>query len=156
MGSLRGHRSLRSPLPQRERENGSNLAFMFRLPFAAGRVFSISMLDTLLYQVSPAPPGLPRAGPRPGIPGWGPARPSQNGARRAGSQSCHTHTHPTSPHPQSFVKDYMISITRLLLGLDTTPGSGYLCAVSPGAGGRGAGPAWVPGGTSGLGHDPCR
>lgn len=31
--------------------------------------------------------------------------------------------------PQSFVKDYMITITRLLLGLDTTPGSGYLCAV---------------------------
>ncbi|CDR18299.1 unnamed protein product [Oncorhynchus mykiss] len=53
---------------------------MFRLPFAAGRVFSISMLDTLLYQ--------------------------------------------------SFVKDYMIPIARLLLGLDTTPGSGYLCAVS--------------------------
>lgn len=26
---------------------------MFRLPFAAGRVFSISMLDTLLYQVGP-------------------------------------------------------------------------------------------------------
>ncbi|KAB0394075.1 hypothetical protein E2I00_001779, partial [Balaenoptera physalus] len=67
---------------QRERENGSNLAFMFRLPFAAGRVFSISMLDTLLYQ--------------------------------------------------SFVKDYMIPITRLLLGLDTTPGSGYLwCCHSP-------------------------
>lgn len=36
---------------QKERERGSNLAFMFRLPFAAGRVFSISMLDTLLYQV---------------------------------------------------------------------------------------------------------
>lgn len=36
-------------------------------------------------------------------------------------------------HPQSFVKDYMIPITRLLLGLDTTPGSGYLCAVSRGA-----------------------
>lgn len=34
--------------------------------------------------------------------------------------------------PQSFVKDYMITITRLLLGLDTTPGSGYLCAVSAG------------------------
>ncbi|XP_064346738.1 potassium channel subfamily T member 1 isoform X6 [Camelus dromedarius] len=67
-----------SKLEKRERENGSNLAFMFRLPFAAGRVFSISMLDTLLYQ--------------------------------------------------SFVKDYMIPITRLLLGLDTTPGSGYLCA----------------------------
>lgn len=43
---------LRTPFLQRERENGSNLAFMFRLPFAAGRVFSISMLDTLLYQVS--------------------------------------------------------------------------------------------------------
>ncbi|KAL4689919.1 hypothetical protein H8959_012710 [Pygathrix nigripes] len=41
-----------SKLEKRERENGSNLAFMFRLPFAAGRVFSISMLDTLLYQVS--------------------------------------------------------------------------------------------------------
>ncbi|XP_042276461.1 potassium channel subfamily T member 1 isoform X3 [Thunnus albacares] len=62
-----------------ERDKGSNLAFMFRLPFAAGRVFSISMLDTLLYQ--------------------------------------------------SFVKDYMIAIARLLLGLDTTPGSGYLCAM---------------------------
>ncbi|XP_076014806.1 potassium channel subfamily T member 2 [Genypterus blacodes] len=65
--------------PQKERDKGSNLAFMFRLPFAAGRVFSISMLDTLLYQ--------------------------------------------------SFVKDYMILIARLLLGLDTTPGSGYLCAM---------------------------
>lgn len=40
------------PFLQIERDKGSNLAFMFRLPFAAGRVFSISMLDTLLYQVS--------------------------------------------------------------------------------------------------------
>ncbi|CAB1317829.1 unnamed protein product [Coregonus sp. 'balchen'] len=64
---------------EKEREKGSNLAFMFRLPFAAGRVFSIGMLDTLLYQ--------------------------------------------------SFVKDYIISITRLLLGLDTTPGSGFLCSM---------------------------
>ncbi|KAI4897087.1 hypothetical protein NFI96_004212 [Prochilodus magdalenae] len=64
-----------SKLEKKERDKGSNLAFMFRLPFAAGRVFSISMLDTLLYQ------------------------------------------------------DYMIPITRLLLGLDTTPGSGYLCAM---------------------------
>lgn len=31
---------------------------------------------------------------------------------------------------ECFVKDYMIPIARLLLGLDTTPGSGYLCAVS--------------------------
>ncbi|KAM4578518.1 potassium channel subfamily T member 1 isoform 13-T13 [Fundulus diaphanus] len=68
-----------SKLEKIERDKGSNLAFMFRLPFAAGRVFSISMLDTLLYQ--------------------------------------------------SFVKDYMIAITRLLLGLDTTPGSGYLCVM---------------------------
>ncbi|XP_054837882.1 potassium channel subfamily T member 2 isoform X3 [Eublepharis macularius] len=68
-----------SKLEKKEREKGSNLAFMFRLPFAAGRVFSISMLDTLLYQ--------------------------------------------------SFVKDYMISIARLLLGLDTTPGSGFLCSM---------------------------
>ncbi|CAL8262192.1 unnamed protein product [Boreogadus saida] len=30
---------------------------------------------------------------------------------------------------QSFVKDYMIPIARLLLGLDTTPGSGYLCVM---------------------------
>uniref|UniRef100_A0A8B9LD00 Si:dkey-21e5.1 n=1 Tax=Astyanax mexicanus TaxID=7994 RepID=A0A8B9LD00_ASTMX len=68
-----------SKLEKIERDKGSNLAFMFRLPFAAGRVFSISMLDTLLYQ--------------------------------------------------SFVKDYMIPIARLLLGLDTTPGSGYLCVM---------------------------
>ncbi|XP_039591313.1 potassium channel subfamily T member 2 isoform X3 [Polypterus senegalus] len=40
-----------SKLEKKEREKGSNLAFMFRLPFAAGRVFSISMLDTLLYQM---------------------------------------------------------------------------------------------------------
>ena len=32
--------------------------------------------------------------------------------------------------PQSFVKDYMISAMRLLLGLDQAPGSGYLCEVS--------------------------
>uniref|UniRef100_H3DN32 Potassium sodium-activated channel subfamily T member 1 n=1 Tax=Tetraodon nigroviridis TaxID=99883 RepID=H3DN32_TETNG len=68
-----------SKLEKKERDKGSNLAFMFRLPFAAGRVFSISMLDTLLYQ--------------------------------------------------SFVIVYMILIARLLLGLDTTPGSGYLCAM---------------------------
>uniref|UniRef100_A0A8C6UHW3 Si:dkey-21e5.1 n=1 Tax=Neogobius melanostomus TaxID=47308 RepID=A0A8C6UHW3_9GOBI len=40
-----------SRLEKMERDQGSNLAFMFRLPFAAGRVFSISMLDTLLYQI---------------------------------------------------------------------------------------------------------
>uniref|UniRef100_A0A8C3MW63 Potassium sodium-activated channel subfamily T member 1 n=1 Tax=Geospiza parvula TaxID=87175 RepID=A0A8C3MW63_GEOPR len=47
-----------SKLEKRERENGSNLAFMFRLPFAAGRVFSISMLDTLLYQVRHSPAAM--------------------------------------------------------------------------------------------------
>ncbi|XP_069793948.1 potassium channel subfamily T member 2 isoform X5 [Narcine bancroftii] len=41
-----------SKLEKKEREKGSNLAFMFRQPFAAGRVFSISMLDTLLYQAA--------------------------------------------------------------------------------------------------------
>ncbi|KAF7486994.1 hypothetical protein GHT09_000669 [Marmota monax] len=133
-------------LLQRERENGSNLAFMFRLPFAAGRVFSISMLDTLLYQVSqcggrgarsPQRPRLPaRTWCLPGSPPavlvfghvgyqtWG----RHSGARRPGATGlCRA---PASPQlgSQSFVKDYMISITRLLLGLDTTPGSGYLCA----------------------------
>ncbi|RXN30996.1 potassium channel subfamily T member 1-like protein [Labeo rohita] len=73
-----------SKLEKKERDKGSNLAFMFRLPFAAGRVFSISMLDTLLYQ------------------------------------------------------DYMIPIARLLLGLDTTPGSGYLCAVPDPSGSAGS------------------
>ena len=36
---------------QKERERGSNIYYMFRLPFAAGNVFSASMLDALLYQV---------------------------------------------------------------------------------------------------------
>ncbi|KAG5832751.1 hypothetical protein ANANG_G00294470 [Anguilla anguilla] len=77
---VKDHYSLAlSKLEKKEREKGSNLVFMFRLPFAAGKVFSVSMLDTLLYQ--------------------------------------------------SFVKDYMISITRLLLGLDSTPGSGFLCTM---------------------------
>lgn len=49
-----------------EQEHGSHIAYIFRLPFAAGSVFSASMLDTLLYQ--------------------------------------------------SFVKEYMISIVRHLLG----------------------------------------
>lgn len=54
--------------------------------------------------------------------------------------------HCSLPPGQSFVKDYMISITRLLLGLDTTPGSGYLCAVSDEAGWAGPpGPGWAPG-----------
>uniref|UniRef100_A0A8C7XCU3 Potassium sodium-activated channel subfamily T member 2b n=1 Tax=Oryzias sinensis TaxID=183150 RepID=A0A8C7XCU3_9TELE len=77
---VKDHYSLAlSKLEKKEREKGSNLVFMFRLPFAAGKVFSVSMLDTLLYQ--------------------------------------------------SFVKDYMISISRLLLGLDSMPGSGFLCAM---------------------------
>ncbi|XP_071947875.1 potassium channel subfamily T member 2-like [Antedon mediterranea] len=62
-----------------EKEKGSNIAYMFRLPFAAGNVFSASMLDTMLYQ--------------------------------------------------SFVKDYTISIVRLLLGLDQGNNSGYLAEL---------------------------
>lgn len=106
-GELSRPRGL-SFLFQKERENGSNLAFMFRLPFAAGRVFSISMLDTLLYQVGGGSGGTAACWHIPGL------------------------TFP--PLLQSFVKDYMITITRLLLGLDTTPGSGYLCAVGAAAG----------------------
>lgn len=53
---------------------------MFRLPFAAGAVFSASMLDTLLYQ--------------------------------------------------AFVKDYVITFVRLLLGIDQAPGSGFLTSVN--------------------------
>lgn len=49
-----------------EQESGSHIAYIFRLPFSSGSVFSASMLDTLLYQ--------------------------------------------------SFVKEYMISIVRHLLG----------------------------------------
>ena len=56
---------------------------MFRLPFAAGTVFSASMLDTLLYQ--------------------------------------------------AFVKDYVITFVRLLLGVDQAPGSGFLTSVSKAA-----------------------
>ncbi|CAF1054179.1 unnamed protein product, partial [Brachionus calyciflorus] len=32
------------------KDAGTNMAYMFRLPFAAGNVFSASMIDTLLYQ----------------------------------------------------------------------------------------------------------
>ncbi|GAB6031498.1 hypothetical protein CHUAL_009271 [Chamberlinius hualienensis] len=60
----------------REKERGSHISYMFRLPFAAGSVFSASMLDTLLYQ--------------------------------------------------AFVKDYLVTFVRLLLGIDQAPGSGFL------------------------------
>ncbi|KAI4478348.1 hypothetical protein M0804_012002 [Polistes exclamans] len=63
----------------REKERGSHISYMFRLPFAAGSVFSASMLDTLLYQ--------------------------------------------------AFVKDYVITFVRLLLGIDQAPGSGFLTSV---------------------------
>ncbi|CAG7727613.1 unnamed protein product [Allacma fusca] len=63
----------------REKERGSHISYMFRLPFAAGSVFSASMLDTLLYQ--------------------------------------------------AFVKDYLITFVRLLLGIDQAPGSGFLTSL---------------------------
>lgn len=144
------------PPPQKERDKGSNLAFMFRLPFAAGRVFSISMLDTLLYQVgvdlqlslkfyyqgkwttvsynireTESPEVIEQHRHyKAKVPScvqllieimlfsWCPLR-----------FNCKLHSSKLCPF-QSFVKDYMILIARLLLGLDTTPGSGYLCAVS--------------------------
>lgn len=44
-------RSLRESVKKRIREqNRDHLNYMFREPFAAGHVFSMSMLDTLLYQ----------------------------------------------------------------------------------------------------------
>ncbi|XP_031621152.1 potassium channel subfamily T member 2 isoform X3 [Contarinia nasturtii] len=39
-----------SKMEKKEKERGSHISYMFRLPFAAGCVFSASMLDTLLYQ----------------------------------------------------------------------------------------------------------
>ncbi|BFZ11115.1 hypothetical protein BsWGS_14154 [Bradybaena similaris] len=57
----------------------SHLPHMFRLPFAAGQVFSSSMLDRLLYQ--------------------------------------------------TFVKGYLISFVRLLLGIDAEKDSGHLSSV---------------------------
>ncbi|XP_045137434.1 potassium channel subfamily T member 2-like isoform X22 [Portunus trituberculatus] len=69
-------------LSPREKERGSHISYMFRLPFAAGSVFSASMLDTLLYQ--------------------------------------------------AFVKDYLITFVRLLLGVDQAPGSGFLTSMKIG------------------------
>lgn len=57
----------------------SNLPYMFRLPFAAGQVFSSAMLDRLLYQ--------------------------------------------------TYVKGYLISFVRLLLGIDAQDNSGHLSSV---------------------------
>ncbi|XP_012937020.1 potassium channel subfamily T member 2 [Aplysia californica] len=57
----------------------TNLPYMFRLPFAAGQVFSSGMLDRLLYQ--------------------------------------------------TFVKGYLISFVRLLLGIDAEKNSGHLSSV---------------------------
>lgn len=68
-----------SKMEKKEKERGSHISYMFRLPFAAGCVFSASMLDTLLYQ--------------------------------------------------AFVKDYVITFVRLLLGIDQAPGSGFLTSV---------------------------
>ncbi|MFH4979492.1 hypothetical protein AB6A40_006201 [Gnathostoma spinigerum] len=39
-----------SKFEKKERKRGSTMSFMFRLPFAAGGVFSANMLDRLLYQ----------------------------------------------------------------------------------------------------------
>ncbi|KAK6167603.1 hypothetical protein SNE40_021590 [Patella caerulea] len=62
-----------------KQETPSNLSYMFRLPFAAGQVFSASMLDTLLYQ--------------------------------------------------TFVKGYLITFVRLLLGIDAEQNSGHLSSI---------------------------
>ncbi|GMR30939.1 hypothetical protein PMAYCL1PPCAC_01134, partial [Pristionchus mayeri] len=67
---------MQSKFEKKERKRGSNMPFMFRLPFAQGGVFSANMMDRLLYQV--------------------------------------------------VVKDFVVDFVRLLLGIDQTPGSGYL------------------------------
>ncbi|MEQ2257527.1 potassium channel, subfamily T, member 2 [Ilyodon furcidens] len=112
---VKDHYSLAlSKLEKKEREKGSNLVFMFRLPFAAGKVFSVSMLDTLLYQVSNT---LSLNNKYPSSFFFYP------------SNDLHLVDLFVVIPCQSFVKDYMISITRLLLGLDSMPGSGFLCAM---------------------------
>ncbi|CAH1778581.1 unnamed protein product, partial [Owenia fusiformis] len=68
-----------SKVEKKEKDKGSSLSYMFRLPFAAGNVFSASMLDTLLYQ--------------------------------------------------AFIKDYIITFVRLLLGIDQALGSGHLSSM---------------------------
>ncbi|XP_069948561.1 potassium channel subfamily T member 2 isoform X2 [Cherax quadricarinatus] len=77
-----GPERINESLSPREKERGSHISYMFRLPFAAGSVFSASMLDTLLYQ--------------------------------------------------AFVKDYLITFVRLLLGVDQAPGSGFLTSMKIG------------------------
>ncbi|CAJ0563944.1 unnamed protein product, partial [Mesorhabditis spiculigera] len=67
-----------SKFEKKERRRGSNMPYMFRLPFAQGGVFSANMLDRLLYQ--------------------------------------------------SIIKPYLVSLTRLFLGIDQNPGSGYLAS----------------------------
>ncbi|GMT05080.1 hypothetical protein PENTCL1PPCAC_27254, partial [Pristionchus entomophagus] len=65
-----------SKFEKKERKRGSNMPFMFRLPFAQGGVFSANMMDRILYQV--------------------------------------------------IVKEFVVDFVRVLLGIDQTPGSGYL------------------------------
>nr|CAB3258119.1 potassium channel subfamily T member 2 [Phallusia mammillata] len=61
---------------EREREKSCSLPYLFREAFASGKVFSSSMLDTILYQ--------------------------------------------------SFIKDYLPTLLRILLGIQYTSGSGHL------------------------------
>ncbi|CAK8690807.1 unnamed protein product [Clavelina lepadiformis] len=61
---------------EREKEKSCSLPYLFREAFASGKVFSSSMLDTLLYQ--------------------------------------------------SFIKDYLTTLLRIMLGLQYTAGSGHL------------------------------
>jgi potassium channel subfamily T protein 1 len=63
-----------------EIDRGSQLFYMYRLPFASGNVFSANMLDTLLYQ--------------------------------------------------SYFKNYLIDIIKLMLNIDQNSLSGHLSSVS--------------------------
>ena len=127
---------------QIEHDRGSQLYYMFRLPFAAGNVFSASMLDTLLYQV------------------W--CIFFYNLCKCINYKQCFWKLKiliinkllilffssllmnqmyyycllvqwPSCACDlvlQAFVKHYMITFVRLLLGIDQAPGSGYLSCVS--------------------------
>eukprot|EP00057_Strongylocentrotus_purpuratus_P014115 XP_011668589.1 PREDICTED: potassium channel subfamily T member 1-like [Strongylocentrotus purpuratus] len=101
---------------KKEKEKGSNISYMFRLPFSAGNVFSASMLDTLLYQSFVKEYMISFTRQLLGL----------DQAPGSGYLSSVASMLDTLLY-QSFVKEYMISFTRQLLGLDQAPGSGYLC-----------------------------
>lgn len=98
-----------------------HLDYLFRGPFAAGNVFSASMIDTLLYQVYnlwlfEVHPFLCLR------------------LRVISIQHCFARNwiiwYLLFKSLQTFMKDYMITLIGLLLGCEQNSGSGYLASVS--------------------------